>query len=353
MTDGDGGLFQILYGLCPMHVMLDAAGHLVWAGQTFSKLFDGKPLQGTRFLDLIELRRPHEVRDMEGLRACHGTRLRLRLRAEPRTTLRGVLLALPQGGAVVNLSFGISVVEAVREFGLTGADFAATDLTTEMLYLIEAKSAAMEASRKLNLRLQGARIAAEEQAFTDTLTGLRNRRALDHVLDRLMQSEQDFALLHLDLDFFKQVNDTLGHAAGDHVLQEVAQRLLAEVRSDDLIARVGGDEFVILLVGMTDRAPVGDLASRMIARLEEPVPYSAQTCQISASIGITLSCGYDVPDPLRMVADADLALYAAKARGRGCVMFHTAQLHSPPPAGLRLSVAEPSASPSLTPQARL
>ena len=61
----------------------------------------------------------------------------------------------------------------------------------------------MEASRKLNLRLQGARIAAEEQAYTDTLTGLKNRRAMDHVLDRLMQSEQDFALMHLDLDFFQ------------------------------------------------------------------------------------------------------------------------------------------------------
>lgn len=322
MREQEIALLPLLAGLCPMHSVLNAQGHVVQAGPTFTKLFGAHPPLGMRFLDLIELRRPHHAGDMAALLACAGARLRLRLRASPHTALKGVLLALPGGGAVVNLSFGISVVEAVRDFGLTGADFAATDLTTETLYLIEAKSAAMEASRKLNLRLQGARIAAEEQAFTDMLTGLRNRRALDHVLDRLMQSEQDFALLHLDLDFFKQVNDTLGHAAGDHVLQEVARRLRDAVRADDLIARVGGDEFVILLLGMTERAPVGDLAERMIARLEEAVPYRAQDCRISGSIGITLSCAYDSPEPLRMMADADLALYAAKGQGRGCALFH-------------------------------
>ncbi|ARE85325.1 putative signaling protein [Roseovarius mucosus] len=332
MTVQDRGLLPLLAGLCPMHAVLDAEGHLVQAGPTFAKLFGARALQGMRFLDLIELRRPHQAGNMADLLASAGARLRLRLRAAPHTALKGVLLPLPGGGAVVNLSFGISVVEAVRDFDLTGADFAATDLTTEMLYLIEAKSAAMDASRKLNLRLQGARIAAEEQAFTDMLTGLRNRRALDHVLDRLMQSEQDFALLHLDLDFFKQVNDTLGHAAGDHVLQEVARRLRDEVRSDDLIARVGGDEFVILLLGMTERAPVGDLADRMIARLEKPVPYRAQHCRISGSIGITLSCAYDSPEPVRMMADADLALYAAKGRGRGCARFHESPLPRAAPA---------------------
>ncbi|MBW4975242.1 GGDEF domain-containing protein [Roseovarius mucosus] len=332
MTVQGRGLLPLLAGLCPMHAVLDAEGHLVQAGPTFAKLFGARALQGMRFLDLIELRRPHQAGNMADLLASAGARLRLRLRAAPHTALKGVLLAVPGGGAVVNLSFGISVVEAVRDFDLTGADFAATDLTTEMLYLIEAKSAAMDASRKLNLRLQGARIAAEEQAFTDMLTGLRNRRALDHVLDRLMQSEQDFALLHLDLDFFKQVNDTLGHAAGDHVLQEVARRLRDEVRSDDLIARVGGDEFVILLLGMTERAPVGDLADRMIARLEEPVPYRAQDCRISGSIGITLSCAYDSPEPVRMMADADLALYAAKGRGRGCARFHESPLTRAAPA---------------------
>ena len=88
------------------------------------------------------------------------------------------------GQMVVDLSFGNSVVNAVCEFSLTNTDFAPTDLTIEMLYLVGAKSAAMEASRKLNLRLKGAMIVAEEQAFADTLTGLKNRRAFKFIMDR-------------------------------------------------------------------------------------------------------------------------------------------------------------------------
>lgn len=329
MTASGEVLFAVLDRFCPMHAVLDHAGVVLRAGPTLSKVFARAPLTGCRFLDAFELRRPRGIADMVGLRACHGARLKLRRRAGPALGLNGVLHALPEaggagpaGGAVVNLSFGISVVEAVRDFALTGRDFAATDLTTELLYLIEAKSAAMEASRKLNLRLQGARLAAEEEALTDALTGLGNRRALDRVLERLMQSEQDFALLHLDLDFFKQVNDTLGHAAGDHVLQTAAKRMQAVLRSEDLLVRVGGDEFVLILVGVTVRSEVDETALRLIARLEEPVPYARQACRISGSIGATLSCAYAAPGPAHLLSDADEALYAAKARGRGCHVIH-------------------------------
>ena len=144
--------------------------------------------QRQRFLEVFEMRRPRSVRDAGDLRHHAGARLHMRFRSGAPIGLKGVLMPAPgkSGGLVVNLSFGISVVEAVREFSLTGGDFAATDLTIEMLYLVEAKSAAMEASRKLNQKLEGAKIAAEEQAFTDTLTGLKNRRAMDHVLARLV-----------------------------------------------------------------------------------------------------------------------------------------------------------------------
>lgn len=339
MTDESYPFYGFLDLLCPMHAVLDATGHVVHAGPTLHKVFQGKPLIGCRFLELIELRRPHVVDTMKGLRGCHGLRLHLRLREGLRTGMKGVLIALPadgaapgpSGGAIMNLSFGISVVDAVRDFGLNAGDFPATDLTIEMLYLIEAKSAAMEASRKLNLRLQGARIAAEEQAYTDTLTGLKNRRAMDHVLDRLMQSEQDFALMHLDLDFFKQVNDTMGHAAGDQVLQDVARRILTETRADDLAARTGGDEFVLIFAGLTSRERLGEIATRLIARLEEPVMYNGEECRISGSIGATLSCAYDRPDPECMMADSDLALYAAKARGRACHVIYDPDLREDAP----------------------
>lgn len=130
-------------------------------------------------------------------------------------------------------------MEGVQDYGLSSADFAATDLVIEMLFLVEAKSAAMDASRNLNNRLQGAKLAAEEQAATDTLTGLKSRRAADHILAAALAEDSEFSLMHLDLEFFKSVNDTQGDAAGDYVLQEVAKVMRAETRKVDMIARVG------------------------------------------------------------------------------------------------------------------
>ncbi len=320
-------ILPVLDRICPMHAVLGPTGYIVQAGPTLAKVIAQRAVTGARFLELFELVRPAQVRDMAGLLALDGARLRLRLRAGPRHAFKGVLapLDLPNGrGALVNLSFGISVIEAVRDFGLTGADFAATDLATEMLYMLEAKSAAMEESRKLNLRLEGARIAAQEQAFTDTLTGLKNRRALDHILERMVKGGEDFALMHLDLDYFKRVNDTHGHAAGDHVLQVVARRMLSLVRSDDVIARVGGDEFILLFVGVNARDWLADVAQRLIRRLEEPVEHDGRICRISASIGATLSRLYEHADTARMMADSDQALYAAKEAGRGCHVIHQA-----------------------------
>lgn len=317
--------------LCPMHLTLDRTGHITHAGPTLAKLRPETRLPGRRFLDVFELRRPRAIASMQDLVAQAGTKLHLRFRDVPRTDLKGVLV-IPgdeQDGAVVNLSFGISVVDAVRDYALTSADFAATDLTIEMLYLVEAKSAAMEASRKLNLRLQGAKIAAEEQAFTDTLTGLKNRRAMDHVLARALETRERFALMHLDLDYFKAVNDTMGHAAGDHVLQQVARVMVEETRSDDTIARVGGDEFMLLLTGKLTRQVLERISERLIARLEEPIPFGAQTCRISASIGVVLSTAYDeMPDAARLQDDADIALYASKHKGRACFTFYDPALRA-------------------------
>ena len=222
------------------------------------------------------------------------------------------------GGAVINLSFGISILEAVRDYALTSADFSGTDLAIELLYLVEAKSAAMEASRSLNLRLQGAMLAAEEQAYTDTLTGLKNRRAMDHILGHLISTKSGFALMHLDLDFFKSVNDRLGHAAGDFVLQEAARIMLEETRNDDTVARVGGDEFVLIFKGLLDRTKLNNLAERLIEKLQSPMVFEGETCAVSASIGTALSTQFDNPTAAEILHASDLALYSAKRQGRSC-----------------------------------
>jgi diguanylate cyclase (GGDEF)-like protein len=321
----------LLDRFCPMHVAIGPTGHVVGGGPTLARIVAPEPLIGARFLELFELTRPRRVQAVADLRALDGARLRLRLRARPRYALKGQLCVLPPGGGtgqgggdhgaaamVINLAFGISVVDAVRDFGLSGADFAVTDLAPEMLYLLEAKSLAMEESRRLNRRLEGARRAAQEQALTDTLTGLRNRRAFDALLARAVAEGAEFALLHLDLDFFKAVNDTHGHAAGDLVLCVAAQRMLSVVRAHDVIARVGGDEFVLLLPGIDTPGPVDRVARRLIAALGTPVSDGAQRYRVSASIGATLSRDHPGGPPGAIMDAADRALYAAKAAGRGC-----------------------------------
>ncbi len=319
-------LDRFLDTMMPMHVLVGPTGHISHAGPTLRKLLpDG--LVGMRFLEVFDIRRPRCDPSMKGLLSLAGRPLHLQFRNGDQTSFKGVLVSQPADqGVIVNLSFGISVIDAVGRYGLTNADFAPTDLTVEMLYLVEAKSAVMEESRDLNLRLQGAKIAAEEQAFTDTLTGLKNRRAMDHVLDRVLDYRTPFALMHLDLDYFKAVNDTMGHAAGDHVLQIVARALIDATRAGDTIARVGGDEFVLLLQGLTDRTRIENLAQNLIAALEKPIPFDGKDCRISASAGTTISIDYDDPEAAILMDDADVALYASKRAGRACHTFYAPML---------------------------
>ncbi|WP_425044278.1 diguanylate cyclase domain-containing protein [Primorskyibacter sp. S87] len=307
---------------CPMYVLLDETGHIVQAGPTLKKLRPAAQMQGQRFMEVFELLRPRSVASMSDLMTVSGAKLHLQFRDVPRTALKGLIVPLDGGGAVLNLSFGISILDAVRDYDLNSADFAATDLAIELLYLVEAKSAAMEASRSLNQRLQGAMIAAEEQAYTDTLTGLKNRRAMDHVLERLISGGARFSLMHLDLDYFKAVNDTLGHAAGDRVLQEVAHAMVEMTRDRDTVVRIGGDEFVLIFDQLQDRDRLDSIAQRLISRLEEPIPFDGQLCRVSASIGTVLSGDLVSPDGPGLLHAADMALYQAKRAGRACHRFY-------------------------------
>lgn len=310
---------EMLHQLCPMHAVLTPTGHIRQAGPTLHKLTD-TPLEGARFLEVFEVYRPRRVANMAQLLQTGGRKLHLRLRDGIRSQLKGILVADGRGGAVVNLSFGISVRDAVRDYALTNTDFAPTDLAIEMLYLVEAKSAAMAASRNLNTRLQGAMVAAEERAYTDTLTGLRNRRSLESLLERLKRQGQSYALMHLDLDFFKQVNDSLGHAAGDHVLRHVARIMMEQIRQDDAAMRIGGDEFVLVFPGLTRRSRLEDIAARLISRVEEPICYDGHPCHVSLSIGIALALPRDLGADVVMER-ADTALYASKRAGRAQYSF--------------------------------
>ena len=326
--------------LMPMFLWVDQNGIIGAAGPTMSLICAGKPLIGASFWEVFAATR-HRSIEGRALARLWGGALHLCLRNAPATRLRALVVparrtvaghgielpvegagCVPAGdcGSLLNFSFGIDLSDAIRRHGLSGTDFAPTDLAMELLYLTEANEAVTGELRSLAQRLDSARRQAREEAETDPLTGLRNRRACDSVLARLCREGEGFALLHMDLDHFKAVNDTLGHAAGDHVLVHVAGVMKAASRAGDCLARVGGDEFVMLLPGGVEAQVVQAVAERMIAQLSRPIPWNGKECRISASVGFAMVPPGTAIDPVQVLAASDGALYAAKRAGRARVM---------------------------------
>lgn len=167
--------------------------------------------------------------------------------------------------------------------------------------------------------------ALAHQALHDPLTGLPNRLMLqDRLSQALSQVERGYkgALLYLDLDHFKPINDRLGHPVGDRVLQEVAARLRVGVRQDDTVSRQGGDEFVLLLVRLADPRDAARVAGKLIDLIEQPIRIDGQDLAVSASIGIALF-PQDAQDTGTLTRQADAALYHAKQGGRGRYSYFT------------------------------
>ncbi|MFT4226213.1 diguanylate cyclase [Micropruina sp.] len=182
---------------------------------------------------------------------------------------------------------------------------------------------AMTAMEQARAERERALIALAHQATHDALTGLANRaQALELIrsaLSRARRSGDVVGLLYIDLDGFKQVNDTLGHAAGDQVLEVAGRRMQEGVRGGDVVARLGGDEFVVLLEPVADEVSAVGVAERLVADLAEPIQLSSgREARIGASIGVTINSDLTI-DPERLLQEADHAVFRAKATGRGRV----------------------------------
>ncbi|MDB5950748.1 MAG: sensory box protein [Massilia sp.] len=167
-------------------------------------------------------------------------------------------------------------------------------------------------------------------AYHDNLTGLPNRALLSDRLDRAMlsaqRSERRLAVMFIDLDRFKTINDSLGHLTGDQLLKEVAGRLCRSVRASDTVARLGGDEFVVLVPGIRNACECNQVADKMIEALAAPFPFEGRMLHITPSIGI---CIYpdDGGDVQTLMRHADAAMYHAKANGRNNYQFFTQRMN--------------------------
>jgi len=175
-------------------------------------------------------------------------------------------------------------------------------------------------------QLKAAQSELHRLAFYDPLTGLANRQLfrdrLNHVVKRARRDSRPAALMFLDLDGFKRINDTLGHEAGDELLVKVAGWLTGCVREEDSVARLGGDEFVVLLSHITDTDAAGKVAETILQRLCQRVRLNEHEVSISVSIGIAM-IPEDSDDPGTLMKYADLAMYRAKELGRNTYQFFT------------------------------
>ncbi len=182
--------------------------------------------------------------------------------------------------------------------------------------------------------ITASRIAARDAsrlALYDSLTGLSNRHSMGKKLTATLiaykAAKRSCALMMIDLDRFKQVNDTLGHPAGDELLKQVAQRLKQIVPDKSEIGRLGGDEFQVMLPDIDDRGRLGEIAKKIIEMISQPYSIEGSRCVIGASVGIAIA-PYDGIDTEELVRSADLALYASKGGGRGTFRFYSSDLHA-------------------------
>lgn len=215
------------------------------------------------------------------------------------------------------------------------ADYAVAAASAVMSVLVVIRlGIALRAAAASLLAREEMRRALEHQASHDALTGLANRAASTEHLARALAAARDgrahVALLFVDLDGFKSVNDTHGHRAGDDVLREVAQRLTAAVRDGDVAGRLGGDEFVVVLTDVQDVDDVLAVAQRVVDGVSAPIVADGHVVSVGASVGAALSAtGLEAPsEPAALLHEADTAVYRAKARGRGRVELYDQALRA-------------------------
>ncbi len=232
-----------------------------------------------------------------------------------------------------------SMSTAVQNFALdhSRTELPAVDRRDEIGVLARSFKQMQDDIHRQMEALQESRQELEHMARHDVLTGLPNRRAfqdrLEHTLARAQRSGEHFAILFIDVDNFKGINDKFGHEGGDAVLKIVALRLVATTRKADAIARLGGDEFVVLLDNPTHREDVVQIAEKLLESVRSPILHRGTALQVGFSIGISMY-PQDGRTATELMAGADSAMYEAKMAGRNGFRFSTGKTQPSAPTPL-------------------
>lgn len=305
----------------PMHLVVDHKGKIVGAGPLIRRLLgDARYIQDAFTIDLSQLRWGLEKDILAEFRS--GRRILVSVRGNEDLILRGHGVPIEGDETLLNFGFGLALPHAIKRFSLTQGDFSPSDNVTELLFMYEANQAIIDEMLRAHAALESERREAEHMSVTDTLTGLLNRRGFYIECGKLAAAgcTQELAMAALDLDLFKGVNDRFGHAGGDEVLVTVAEAIRSGVRRGDIVARVGGDEFLILINSFHSQNDLLGILERIVERIERPVPLEGGDARLSASVGVaafSMSPGCDLGDVIRR---ADASLYKAKSMGGGAVV---------------------------------
>ncbi|MDB5907175.1 MAG: hypothetical protein JWP34_1289 [Massilia sp.] len=292
-------LFDALLSSSPdLNYLIDTSGKLIYVNKAFADTFEKTPgdLAGDDFFALC----PPCVRDIER---------HMRTVVDSRTTYRGEMdITLPSGDVRCYEYLLVPVLNPDGQCEAVAGS--ARDITERK-----------EAEERI-------RRTAHHDFLTDLPNRTLFRERLEHEVKHSTRTGLPLALLFIDLDGFKQVNDLLGHAAGDQLLQQVAQRISSCVRDTDTVARLGGDEFTVILTDVTHPEHIQNIAGEILDELRKPFLLDAEEASISGSIGIAVfptdAASYD-----ELVRNSDEAMYIAKNAGRNQYQFYMPSMRSP------------------------
>lgn len=319
VTGGADGLLDELF---PFHIVLQIEDEqqVVSVGRSLSRWI-GRDMVGSSFLDCFEILRPALSNfELATLATRKDSVFVIQAQAHF-AQLRGQIIVLDRNRAMFIGSPVLTTTTRVEELGLAMADFAPHDATVDLIVL--QRFAEMQLA---DLKDQAAELSAAQQArdqfgksaSTDPLTGLANRRAFWNRCSEETDNQRQIALLFIDVDRFKAVNDVHGHSVGDAVLRRIDQSLERAVRSVDMVARLGGDEFAVLLTD-ADELMIATVVQRIRTLVVEPVEIDGHVFRSSISIGVVYRTANETVDDL--VQDADAAMYEGRQAGPGRVTW--------------------------------